>query len=161
MRRGQLFLIEVIIALSIMIILITALFTLQNFSAPTANTNLDQRGNNIIDGLVESGLIFDYFEQANYSYYIIGSNIFDPQNQTKIDVSNTILAGIPTIANFKAFTERYSKTDNAWERIDIVNYELDLPTGSDIYTVEYYTPGFHAVYDQYKFTLNLWFEVDA
>jgi hypothetical protein len=161
MRRGQLFLIEVIIALSIMIILITALFTLQNFSSPTSNTNLDERGNNIIDSLVDDGLLFEYLEQANYSYYIVGSNIFDPQNTTKIEVYNSILAGIPTIANFKAFTERYSKTDNAWERIDIVNYELDLPTGSDIYTVEYYTPGFNGMYDQYKFTLNLWYEVDA
>jgi hypothetical protein len=144
-----------------MIILITALFTLQSFSTPSSNTNLDERGNNILQSMKDSGLLFEYFAEANYSYYTVGDNIFDPQNTTKVEVYNSILAGIPTIANFKAFTYRYSEADSAWVRIDIVNFNLDLPTGSEIYTVEYYTPGINGIYDQFKFTLFLWYEVDA
>ncbi|MHA2250251.1 MAG: hypothetical protein ACXAD7_07810 [Candidatus Kariarchaeaceae archaeon] len=161
-RRAQLFLIEVIIALTVLIVLVTILFSSQTLSPPQDQTNLDARGSNAINLLVESGELWTYYEFANYSYYTIGNKIFDENNVTKLGISNTIESAIPLIANFKVFVYRYNTTaisGEEWVRIDIINFSADSPTGSDIVIVEHYSPGFNGVFVPFKFQLNLWYEV--
>lgn len=156
-RRGQLFLIEIIVALSILFVLIAALFSTQQFSPPADTSNLDQLGHEILSTLVDSDILFTYLEQASYSFYKIGERIFDNSNETKVLVFDTIESGIPLIAGFKAYA--YQMNGGQWDRVDIVNFEVTLPSGSETIVNEYYTPGFNGVFIEYKFQLLLWFEV--
>ncbi|MCH8907959.1 MAG: hypothetical protein IH840_12795 [Candidatus Heimdallarchaeota archaeon] len=156
-RRGQLFLIEIIVALSILFVLIAALFSTQQFSPPADTSNLDQLGHEILSTLVDSDILFTYLEQASYSFYTIGETIFDNTNETKVVVFDTIESGIPLIAGFKAYA--YQMNAGQWDRVDIVNFEAYIPSGSETIVNEYYTPGFNGVFVEYKFQLLLWFEV--
>ncbi len=158
-RKAQLFLIEVIISLSILVILITALFSAVNFTNPTNTVDLHNRGVNAINSLEDSGDIYTYFDQANYSYYTLKEDIFDQTNITKKNVENTIMSNLPLIANFKAFTYRYNNTINTWEQIDVLKFENELPSGNDITVVEYYCPGFNGNFAEFKIQLFIWYEV--
>ena len=160
-KRGQLFLIEVIIALTVLVILVSVLFSIQSYTPSVEADDLTDNANTIIDTLVESGLMYTYLDQANYSYYTVEDRFLDVANQTKIDVKNTIINGIPSIANFKVFTERYNETVSLWDPIDSINLEQSLPAGTDLTLVEFYTPGFNGVYAQFIFKLYIWYEVSA
>ncbi len=164
-RKGQLFVIEVLISLTILIVLVTALFSTINFSPPPSSSQLEEIGENVLDRLVETGEIFSYFEDANYSYYTLYEDIFDNSNETKKAVSDTITSSIPLIANYKAFTYRYNETvidleQVGWEQVDIINFETTLPVKNNIVIVEYYTPGFYGQFVEFKFQLHIWYEVE-
>ena len=160
-RRGQLFLIEVVIALSVLIVLISALFSVQTFQKNQPNESLYDNGKQAIELMVDNGLMFQYLSEANYSFYGLGSEFFDPLNSTKLEVKYTIDGMLPALANFKVFVERYNPSLSNWDQIDVVNLVQNLPTGSEIITVEYYCPGFGGVFDQYTFQLQLWLEVSG
>lgn len=160
-RRGQLFLIEVIVALVVLIILITTLFSIQTFSPPPSQTNLQERGENVIDILEINGIIYDYFDLANDSYYIDNNRTVPSSNLVKTQVINTISSNIPTIADFKAFSERYNPILGNWERIDIIKFDTDIPNGVEIEVAEFYSPGFYGEFDQFKFQLLIWYEVNV
>jgi hypothetical protein len=158
-KRGQLFLIEVVIALSVLIVLISALFSVQTFDNSQPNETLFDNGQQAIDLMVDNGLIFQYLGEANYSFYTLGSEFFDPLNETKQEVEYTIDGILPPLANFKVFTERYNPTTLTWDPIDVINLEQTLPTGSEIVSLEQYFPGFGGVFDQFTFQLMIWYEV--
>ena len=120
-RRGQLFLMEIIVALTVLFALVTILFSNQQLSPPPTSNNLSEIGSNSLKLLQENGNLYQYLDQANYSYYILGESIFDANNQTKIDIQNTIRSAIPILANFKIFTFRYNSSLTQWQQIDIVN----------------------------------------
>ncbi|MHA2503262.1 MAG: hypothetical protein ACXAE3_10360 [Candidatus Kariarchaeaceae archaeon] len=160
-RRGQLFLIEVVIALSVLIILISALFTVQTFEVTNSSSNLAESGNQAISVLVESGLMVDYLRQANYSFYTLGDTFFDSLNQTKLNVEYTVDGILPPLANFKILVERYNPSAATWDRIDVLNLEQSLPGGSEIVTVEHYCPGYDGLFDQYTVQIQMWYEVSG
>ncbi len=159
-RRAQLFVIEVIVALTVLIVLVSILFTPQSLSPPPNQSDLAGDGQNALSLLVKSGNLWKYFEAANYSYYDNTTGIIlDANNDTKQPIANTIRSSIPLIANFKAFVYRYNNLSDAWDRIDILNYEAYTPSGIDVEVVEYYFPGYYDLFIPFKFQLNLWFEV--
>ena len=162
-KKGQLFLIEVIIAVTVLIVLVSALFAIQSFSPPPSDSNLKDRGDNIIENIRNSGILFDYFDAAFYSFYILKNRNIDNSNSSLFNSQNAVVkdidAGLSSITNFKAFTERFNDTTGEWERLDTINFEVILPRGNDIVAVEYYTPGYNGVYAQFKFILFLWYEV--
>ena len=160
-RRGQLFLIEVIISLSVLIILVTTLFATQNFSPPVSTTNLQQRGEQAIEALVESGNMFSYLNGANNSFYIQGNDIMNENDPLKLAVIDTLYSSLPIIANFKVHVERFNKINLFWEQIDIVNFELSLPSSGKLVTIEYYMPGFNGIFDEFVFRLSIWYEVQV
>ena len=71
-KRAQLFLIEVVIALSVLIVLISALFSVQTFENSQPNETLFDNGQQAINLIVDNGLIFQYLSEANYSFYSLG-----------------------------------------------------------------------------------------
>ena len=155
----QLFLIEVIVALTVLMVLITVLFSTQTISPPPTETNLNESGSNAISALVESGELWNYYDLANESYHVLGKARLEVSNVTKISVTNTIRSSIPVIANFKAYLYRYNSTLLAWVQIDVINFETNDPTSSDIVVVEHYSPGYNGVFAGFKFQLNLWYDV--
>ncbi|MCY3411664.1 MAG: hypothetical protein INQ03_08545 [Candidatus Heimdallarchaeota archaeon] len=166
-RRGQLFLIEVIISLSVLLILVTTLFSTQTFTQPVDTSDLYTRGENAMTTLIDSGYLESYFYGANWSYYFKLGEIteqppflYENDNITKSRVIDTIESSIPSIANYKAHTERYNPVDGVWDDIDTINYFASLPQGYNIVVLEYYCPGILGVYDQYKFRLYMWYEVE-
>ncbi|MHA2402929.1 MAG: hypothetical protein ACXADH_08080 [Candidatus Kariarchaeaceae archaeon] len=158
-KKGQLFLIEVIVALTVLMVLITVLFSTQTISPPPTETNLNESGSNAISALVDSGELWDYYDLANESYHVLGKSRLEVSNVTKISVTNTIHSSIPVIANFKAYLYRYNSTLLAWVQIDVINFETNDPTSSDIVVVEHYSPGYNGAFAGFKFQLNLWFDV--
>jgi len=158
-KSGQLFLIEVIVALSVLLVLVSALFSLQTFSPTTSTTNLEERGASAIESLVETGTIFTYFDSANNSFYILDERNLDEGDVSKTSVTETIDTSIPIIAEFKVFTYRYNITISEWELLDTINFEVTTPSSNDISTLEYYSPGFNGVFAEFKFQLILWYEV--
>ena len=157
-RKAQLFIMEVIIAVSVLLILVTALFSTQNFSPPPEETNLGERISNAIESIIESGELYDYITSANTSFYVDGNSILDAGNQNKADVKNSILASLPAIASFKAFTLRFNETTQIWQRIDVVNYEIVLPS-IGVELIEQYIPGFRGIFAQFRFQIYAWYEV--
>ena len=158
-HRGQLFLIEIIVALSVLFMLITTLFATQTVTSPPPGNDLTDVGTNIVNSLTSSGKLYQYLTNANYSYYTLLSSIFDETNATKMAIKNAIESAIPIIANFKAYTYRNNTSTGQWELIDIVNYEAYTPSSSQISVVEQYIPGFNGVFDQFRFQLYIWYEV--
>lgn len=159
-QRGQLFLIEVIIALSVLLILVTTLFATQTFTTPVEDTNLQERGEAVLVSMRDSGQLYEYIDGANYSHYTLGVDIWDleDQNVTKIDTKKNIEASLPLIANFRMITKRY--TNGIWDQIDVLNFETALPSGYDISIVEMYIPGYNGIYAQFTIKLYIWFEVE-
>ncbi|MDH5401512.1 MAG: hypothetical protein OEZ01_04400 [Candidatus Heimdallarchaeota archaeon] len=157
--KSQLFLIEVIVSLSVLIIIVTALFSTQNFTPPISTTNLQESGENAIKLLVESGELFLYFEAAFNNYDLNNLTLLSESDPSKIPVMNTITSSIPSIANYKATAYRYNSTQLDWQQIDIVNYESDS-SGFDVVDVEYYAPGYNGIYQEIIFRLFLWYEVN-
>ncbi len=164
-KKGQLFLIEVIVALTVLMVLITVLFSTQTISPPPTETNLNESGSNAISALVESGELWNYYDLANESYHVLGKSRLEVSNVTKISVTNTIRSSIPVIANFKAYLYRFNSTlfaidpSIAWVQIDVINFETNDPTSSDIVVVEHYSPGYNGAFAGFKFQLNLWYDV--
>ena len=66
-RKGHAFLIEMIIAVSVLLVLVTTLFSTQTITSPTNPNALDGIGDEVMDILVDSGDLYDYFGMANYS----------------------------------------------------------------------------------------------
>lgn len=157
MKRGQLFLIEVIISITVLIILVTAMFSTVNFSPPVDTSELYESGENAIDILVETGAMEAYVLTANYSYYTLDETLVDVDNADKVVVDETISSSIPLIAEYKAYTYKFD--GNEWKQLDIVNFDASISSGSDIAVVEYYMPGFDGVFEQYRFQIYLWYEV--
>ena len=112
-----------------------------------------------MDILVDSGDLYDYFAMANYSYYILGLTTFDDLNSTKVLIENTIDSNLPLVANFKTQTWRYNPVLLQWEFIDSINKEVTTPTGTEISVSEFYIPGFNGGFDEFRFVLNIWYEV--
>lgn len=160
-RRGQLFLMEMIVALTVLFALVTILFSNQQLSPPPTSNNLGEIGANSLNLLQESGDIYEYLDYARYSYYVLGDLRLESNNQTKIDIHNTIKSAIPILADYKLFTYRYNTTLSQWDQIDIVNFEAYTPSGSDISKSELYIPGFNSVFDQFRVQLSIWYEVQA
>lgn len=158
-RKGQLFLIEMIIAVSVLLVLVTTLFSTQTITSPSDPNTLDGIGDEVIDLLVDSGYLYEYFGMANYSYYTLGQGTFDQLNSTKVLIGDTIASNIPLIANFKVQTWRYNPVLVQWESIDTINNEATTPTGTDISVTEFYIPGFNGGFDEFRFVLNIWYEV--
>ena len=158
-RRGQLFLMEMIVALTVLFALVTILFSNQQLSPPPTSNNLAEIGTNSLELLQESGHLYQYLDHANYSYYTLGESRLDANNQTKIDMHNTIRAAIPILADFKIFTYRFNSSLNQWLQIDIINFEAYTPSGTDISFSEIYVPGFNGIFDQFRVQLTIWFEV--
>ena len=158
-RRGQLFLMEVIISLTVLFALVTILFSNQQLSPPPTSSNLDEVGNNILNLLRDNDDLYEYITDANYSYYDLGSTQFDSNNITKVNIFETIESAIPILANFKTFVFRFNPSTLLWDQIDIINFEAYTPSGSDITQTELYIPGFNGVFDEYRFQLSIWYEV--
>ncbi|OLS25437.1 MAG: hypothetical protein HeimC2_18930 [Candidatus Heimdallarchaeota archaeon LC_2] len=158
-RKGQLFLMEVIISLTVLFALITILFSNQQLTPPPVTNNLDEVSNNILNLLSEDEDLFKYLTNANYSFYTLGSSLFDSNNATKVSIFNTIKSGIPILSNFKTFIFRFNPSTPSWDQIDIINFEAYTPSGSDITQSELYIPGFQGLYDQYRIQLSIWYEV--
>lgn len=153
--------IEVIISISVLLVLVTALFGTQQLSPPPDSSNLQEVGENLLDAISNSGKLWEYYEDANYSYYTLDLRVFDSLNETKLDIINSIKSSIPLIANFKAFTYRFNPSTSSWDFIDTINFEAYTPSGSQITFVELYTPGFKGNFEQFKIQLSLWYEVQA
>jgi hypothetical protein len=160
-RKGQLFLMEVIVAITILFALVTILFSNQQLSPPPVSNNLDEIGNNTLHLLKDSGELYDYLIEANYSYFTLGLTLFDSNNQTKINIHNTIRSSIPILADFKVFVFRYNSSNVEWDQIDIINFESYTPAGSDITHTELYIPGFNGIFDTFRVQLSMWFEVQS
>jgi hypothetical protein len=152
---------EVIVAITILFALVTILFSNQQLSPPPVSNNLDEIGNNTLDLLKDNGELFNYLINANYSYYVLGLNIFDSNNQTKIKIHDTVRSAIPILADFKVYVYRYNPSTIEWDQLDIVNFESYTPAGSDITQTELYIPGFNGLFDQYRIKLSIWYEVQA
>ncbi len=160
-RKGQLFLMEVIISLTVLFALVTILFSNQQLSPPPTTNNLDEIGNNILNLLHEDDDLYDYLVEANFSYYNLGLTLLDSNNASKVDIFNTIKSAIPILANFKTFVFRFNPVTSLWDQIDIINFEAYTPSGSDITQTELYIPGFNGIFDQYRVQLSIWYEVQA
>lgn len=157
-RRGQLFLIEVIVGLTVLIILVTTLFSVQTFTPPQSTSLLDTRAEAIIQSLEDSGAIYKYFYSARQNYLQTNSSL-DNTNSNKTLVGDTISSSIPLIGNYKAFT--YSQIGGSWTQIDVVHFDASLPSGTDFTVVEFYCPGIYGSFTPFKFQLYLWYEVNV
>ena len=86
--------------------------------------------------------MFSYLEASNYYYYIQENDFMDANGPLKIAVVETISASLPIIANFKVHVERNNVAGLLWEQMDIINFELSLPSSGEIVIIEHYIPSF-------------------
>lgn len=159
-RKAQLFLIEVIISVSIMVILISALFSTQTITPPADDVNdLPAKAEAIIIALKENGLLYNYIDAAKTAF--LGGSELASTNSTEIEIIHAFTAGLPLTSQFTL--RLYRNSGASYQLIDIAN-KVPIPGGANVANYEHYIPGYNSptygpLFEEYRFQVLLWYNI--
>ncbi len=160
-KRSQLFLIEVIVALSVLIILISSLFAAQNFPAPSKVDNSKSLDvlKSVTQELQSSGLLAKY-EEAAKQQYLNGSFLKDT-NATEQQLVTAIYAGLLPNTEFSVKLFYDTNGQGNFQLIDIANQDVPQIAVQQTTSFEYYSPGYYSSvygpsFDAFKFVITSW-----
>jgi hypothetical protein len=162
-RRGQLFMIEVIVSVSVMVILITSLFAFQNISPPPIRT--DHLVHDIevaVLTLKEHGILYEFFDASKNSFFDEGIPLPET-DETERQVVRALTTSLPTIVSLTIQLFYFDETTNTSIIINSAN-NVPIPPAASIQSYEYYSPGHYSeIYgyttDTYRFLVLAWYEV--
>lgn len=160
-RRAQLFMIEVVVSVSVMVILVTALFAFQNITPPpTASDDLSNDLETAVLALKETRILYEYFDAAKEAY--LNNEILLATNDFELNIVRAIEGSVQDVVSF---TIKLYYNDNGFVLIDIAN-EVPIPGSTSLTSYELYSPGHYSdtygyTTDNYRFLVIGWYEVGA
>ena len=158
--RAQLFIIEVVVAVTVLILLLSGLFSIQNNQSPTQSVDiLEGQVINVLDALKESHDLYNYFDAAK-AQYLQGSSLSDT-----VDTAMTVIRAfentLPATASFTI--NLYYQISGNFTPIDRLNV-VSIPSNVQLTSVEdismgHYSTGNALVTDTYRVQVLAWYEV--
>ena len=162
-KRSVLFIVEVIIAISVMLLLLGGLFAVQNTSTPSNNLDkLNERIEICVEALIEKGVVFDYFDTVNNRVLNSSFGVSD-KNETKQLIIQAVTTALPITALFSISTSFLHNDSNEFLVVDVINGPIN-PISKPTTYYEYYTQGYYSqltnsfVFNSYKFAVQAWYE---
>ncbi len=160
-RKSQLFVIEVLIAVGVLLVLLSTLFASQNFSDPinddvTSDQVLLEKA---ISSVRTSGALYEYFDAARQEF--LNGGDLPSTNQTEITLIQGISAALPS--NFRFSVRLYSdlSSNGTFTLIDLANQEVPRTGAEQLIIYEYYSSShyseiFGPVYHKYRLQVIAW-----
>ncbi len=134
-KKGQLFLLEVFISLSVLILLMIALFQVEFTTRPTYQENLSEIGYNALDSLNQAGTLKPLI-----------------YNQQITELADSLDASLPANVLW-----RLSVNDEDGTTIYSIYWDRTPPSDATIGVSEYFLFGFETNLDQFRVLhLELW-----
>ena len=160
-KRSVLFIVEVIIAISVLLLLLGGLFAVQNRITPATDlSKLYDRVEICVNGLVEKRTIFDYFDAVNAT---LNSSLgVSDKNAMKLLITQALMTALPVTASFAIFTSIIDDS-NLSLVVDVINGPVN-PISEPAVHYEYYSQGYYSqtsssfVFTSFKFAVQAWYE---
>jgi type II secretory pathway pseudopilin PulG len=152
-KKGQLYLIEVLVALGVIIVMMVALISFQVKTPPVdVDSSLEHDIMTILIALDEQDLLTNYIkadnEDNNASKTALGKSIED-----------TFRTQLPLSVQYNGTLFRYESVISGitiWETRDSLN-SISAPEGMEIYSVEYLIPGYDSTLITYRIIIQAWY----
>ena len=161
MRKAQLFVIEVIVAVSVVILLLSSLLSVQTLNDPPADVSeLYDTAEAVVEALVESGDFYKYVDAA-YSAYLASNTLSDSDVAASVIVKS-LKAALPSTAKFKAFLSIRTPAGQ-FSAIDSLNSD-PIPSQVEIANYQFFIEGYYSpvrghVNEAFIFLVQAWYEV--
>ncbi len=146
-KKGQLFVIESFIAVTVMIIMVTAMYEVQ----VATNTPIEEKYSNVAYNLLES---MDKSGTLDNFVQVLKNGTLSQQISVKENIISIVLASIPDNGNFYFYCKNI--TSNEIVQNSVINSLVDKPTA--ISTAEYLVLEINGNYEPYLFYLSIWLE---
>ena len=149
-KRGQLFLIEVLIAVSVLVIMVAALGKVTTSVDVKPDTNLDEQGLALLTELDQQGLLEKYAAAI-----ASGSSVNIANNRTLlISIIDTTLSD-----NVEYKLQFFTLSAGNWveDTTAALNSQVTVPATVDLTVVEYVIPGYGTTLQATTFRLSLWY----
>ena len=160
-KRSQLFVIEVLVAIGVIIILLSTLFSSQNFSEPSQDNPSEDLAylENAVLAAKDSGILYKYFDDARTAY--LGGSSLSSTDPTEQALVNSLKASLPE--NFQFFVSLYydANSNDTYVLIDLANQNAVQLPDTSLLVYEYYSPAHNSanngpVYERYRFQVTAW-----
>lgn len=164
-KKAQLFVIEVIFSVALLLALTIFIFTVSTQQQETTTTNESMKGisKQVYASLkdMRENLVLDhYIEKANTSFYTT-SQFLDNANPQKLAVEETLQSTLTNNYMFRATLFR--NDNNQWRIIDMIHETQQPPQGARTITVEYFVntvfdvgaPSY-AIEDSFRLSIIIW-----
>ncbi len=159
--KSQLFVIEVLVAVGVILILLTTLFSAQNFSEPIKDdpsTELKYMENAVME-LKRNGILYEYFDAARQAY--LSGTPLSANSPVEQKLIQSIQSSLPS--NFEFLVSLYHDVNDngTFTLIDLANQNSPQSADSNILVYEYYSAAHNSVasgpvYERYRFQLTAW-----
>lgn len=152
-KKGQLYLIEVLVALGVIIIMMVSLISFQ-VKSPTVEyeTSLEHDILTIFTALDEQGILANYIKADNENNATVKSSL-------RAIIEDTFSTLLPLSVQYNGSLYKHDSVSNGetiWEQRDSLNI-INAPDSTEIYSVEYFIPGYGTTLITYKITLQAWY----
>ncbi|MCG3221797.1 MAG: hypothetical protein H7641_10495 [Candidatus Heimdallarchaeota archaeon] len=144
-KKGQLFIIEAFIAVSVMIIMVTALYEVQLATQPSSEPNFQEDIYNTLKLLDKKGILDEYIITVENGSTIEIANI-------KNTIRQSVYGVLPDNGEFQLFCENMASSDvvsNSW-----INQALILPKES--IGIDYLITEVNGEFESYIYHFQVW-----
>lgn len=144
-KKGQLFIIEAFIAVSVMIIMVTALYEVQLATQPSSEPNFQDDIFNTLKLLDKNGILDEYIVTVETGSAVEIANI-------KNTIKQSVYGVLPDNGEFQLFCENMASSDvvgNSW-----INQALILPKES--IGIDYLITEINGEFESYIYHFQVW-----
>ncbi|MHA1953351.1 MAG: hypothetical protein ACW96U_05350 [Candidatus Heimdallarchaeaceae archaeon] len=144
-KKGQLFIIEAFIAVSVMIIMVTALYEVQLATQPSSEPNFQEDIYNTLKLLDKNGILDEYIVTVQNGSAIEIANI-------KNTIKQSVYGILPDNGEFQLFCENMASSgvvSNSW-----INQALILPKES--IGIDYLITEINGEFESYIYHFQVW-----
>jgi len=144
-KKGQLFIIEAFIAVSVMIIMVTALYEVQLATQPSSEPNFQEDIYNTLKLLDQNNILDEYIDTVEGG---IAGEILAIKNR----IRQSIYGALPDNGEFQLFVESMNSSNiisNSW-----INRALILP--KETVGIDYLVTEVNGEFESYIFHFQVW-----
>lgn len=159
--KSQLFVIEVLVAVGVILVLLTTLFAAQNFSEPIKDDpSVDlSYMENAVKELKENGILFEYFDAARQAF--LSGSPLSSSSATEQKLIASLRASLPSSFEFLVSLYHDINDNGTFTLIDLANQNSPQSADSNILVYEYYSGAHNSQvdgpsYQRFRFQLTAW-----
>jgi hypothetical protein len=152
-KKGQLYLMEVLVALGVIIVMMVSLISFQVKTPPVeVESSIESDIMTILIALDEEGLLANYAKADNENNLAVKTTLGN-------SIENTLRTQLPLSVQHNGSLLRYVSVVNGitvWETRDSLN-SISAPDDIEIYSVEYLVPGYDSTFITYRIIIQAWY----
>ncbi|MHA1911384.1 MAG: hypothetical protein ACTSYA_06785 [Candidatus Kariarchaeaceae archaeon] len=152
-KKGQLYLIEVLVALGVIIVMMVSLISFQVKTPPVdVESSIEHDIMTILIALDEQGILANYAKADN-------ENDIASKTSLGASIEDTFRTQLPISIQYNGSLFRYDSVINGitvWETRDSLN-SIFAPDDINVYSVEYLIPGYDSTLITYRIIILAWY----